>query len=108
MADSLKVLGQVIPSAGVLTPLYTPAGSSAVVSSVLACNRGSAAARFRLAVAVAAAADDPKQYLYYDQILAPFTTFAVTLGIALATTDAIRVQSDTGTVAFNAFGVEVT
>lgn len=108
MADTLRVLGQQYPAAGVPTTLYTvPAFTSASTSSWTACNHAAYAARVRLAVAVAGAADDPKQYLYYDLYVAPNATFAETLGLTLGTTDVILCQSDTGQVSFNLFGVEV-
>ena len=51
MATNYKVLGQSAPSATTDTTLYTvPASTQAVVSTVSVCNRGSAAATFRIAV----------------------------------------------------------
>ena len=109
MADTFKVLAQTIPAAITLTDSYTvPGATSATISSFLACNQGSVAANFRVSVAVAGAADATKQYLYYDYSIPKKQTYAGTLGITLATTDVIRVYSDTGNVSFNIFGVEIT
>ena len=98
-----KVLAQSIPS--VLTDVYTAPQGGAVVSTVVVCNQ-SGAAKFRISIAVAGAADDTKQYLYYDVDISANRTFTATIGITLAATDVIRVYSDTGTVSFNIFGVE--
>jgi hypothetical protein len=109
MADVMKTLGQAIPAGGTLTTLYTvPGATSAVVSTVQVCNRSATPAKFRLSVAVAGAADESKQYWYYDELVGGNKSFAITLGIAMATTDVLRCQSDTGQVAFNCTGVEVT
>ena len=110
MAEALKVLGQSAPAATVLTTLYTvPGATSAVGSSMMVCNQNTTAAiKFRVSVAVAGAADTPKQYVYYDIEIPPRNTFAGTLGLSLATTDVVRVQSDTANVSFNLFGTEVT
>ena len=108
MADTLKVLGQVAPAATILTDLYTaPAGTQVVVSSIIICNRGSADAAVRVAVAVDGATDAPEQYLFHDVIVPAHDTLAAQIGITLGAQDVIRVQSDTGEVSFGAFGIEV-
>lgn len=109
MADTFKVLAQVNPSAGTLTDAYTvPGAKSATVSSIVVCNEGASTDKFRIAIAVAAAADTPKQYLYYDQEIPGNKSFAITLGLTLATTDVIRVYAGGSSLAFNIFGVEVS
>lgn len=109
MADTFKSLGQSIPVAATLTDLYTvPAVTSTVGSSLVACNTGDTEARIRVSHAIAGAADTAAQYLWYDLPLAAHDTFAPTLGPTFATTDVIRVQSDTGLVAFNLYGTQVT
>lgn len=108
MTEILQVLGQIVPDANTLTPLYTVPGSmSASVSSVIVCNQNSLSVLFRISIAVGGVADDPKQYLYFDLPLDGNDTFIATIGISLAANDIVRVQSDTGNVSFNIFGVEV-
>lgn len=109
MADVAKVLGQSIPAAAVLTTLYTvPGATSAVVSTITACNESASEVKIRVSVAVAGAADEAKQYIYYDLPIAAKDNFSATQGWTLATTDVVRCYSDNGAVAFNLFGVEVT
>lgn len=109
MADTYKVLAQVNPSAATLTDAYTvPGSTSAVISSIVVCNRSAAATSFRISVQVANAADDNKQYLYYDVIIPGNDTFVLTIGITLATTDVIAVYATLATLSFNIFGVEKT
>lgn len=110
MADSAGVLAQVAPSAGVLTDAYAvpPTKTYAVVSTIVVCNRDPVAALYRIAVAVAGAADNVKQYIAYDEEIPGNSSFTWTLGITPATTDVIRVRTDNATVSFNIFGVEVT
>lgn len=108
MSASYKVLAQSIPNAATLTVAYTvPALTSTVVSSVVICNQG-VATSFRISVAVAALADTPKQYLFYDVAIGANTTYTATLGLTLATTDVIRVYATLATVSFNFYGSEVT
>ena len=108
VAENLKVLAQLVPSATTLTTLYTvPASTSTVVSSLIICNQNATQVLFRISIAVAGAADNAKQYIYYDLPLLAYDTFVATIGISLATTDLIRVYSDTANVSFTATGVEI-
>lgn len=107
MAETIKVLGQLKPAATTLSTLYTvPAATSTVSSTLTVCEQAGAATTFRISVAVAGAADDPKQYLVYDAALAANETKTFTLGITLAATDIVRVYSTSGDVSFNLFGAE--
>jgi len=109
MADTFKVLAQVDPLAATLTDAYTvPAVTSTVLSSIVVANRGAATIQFRISVAVAGAANTNKQYLFFDVALLKRSSITIVLGITLATTDVVRVQTDIATASFNIFGVEVT
>lgn len=109
MAQSFKILSQIVPVATTLTDLYTvPGATQTSVSSVIICNQNAGTIVFRISVAIAGAADDPKQYLYYDLPLGGNDTFIATIGLSLATTDVVRVQSNTANVSFNITGCEVT
>lgn len=109
MTDTTKVLAQVTPAATTLTTLYTvPAATSTVVSSIVICNQSGAQITFRISIQIAAAADNAKQYLYYDLPLLGNDTFIATIGVTLATTDVIKVYANGTSVSFSAFGVEVT
>ena len=109
MADTLKILGQSNPLATTLTDIYTvPASTSTTVSSITVSNNSATATTFRISVAVAGAADDPKQYLYYDVSINGNDTFVATIGITLAATDKIRIYATLATLSFNVFGVEIT
>jgi hypothetical protein len=109
MAETNKPLAQTNPSATTLTDSYTvPAATSAVVSSIVICNRGGTETSIRISVAVGGAANDNKQYLYYDLPLPANDTFIATIGVTLAATDVIRVYAADAQVSFNIFGVEIT
>ena len=70
MSDSLKVLGQLAPSATTLTTLYTvPSLAQTTISSITVCNRSGSGVTYRILVSVAGAATDNKQYLFYDKAL---------------------------------------
>ena len=110
MAEVLKVLGQLNPSAATLTDIYTvPAATSAVISSIIVANRdASVATSFRITVAVAGAGDSSEQYIYDDIDIPAKDTFTASLGITLAATDVIRVYATLATLSFNIYGSEIT
>lgn len=103
------MLGQTNPSITTLTDHYTvPASTTVTVSSIVVCNRGAADLTFRISIAVAGAANDNKQYLYYDVTCPANNTFVATIGATLGAADVIRVYTSVATASFTSFGVEVT
>ena len=108
MAETYKVLGQSAPGAAVLVDAYTvPALTSAIVSTIVAANRG-AATSIRIAVRQAGAAIANQMYIAFDVAIGANETLTLTLGITLATTDVVSVYNTLATVSFNVFGVEKT
>lgn len=109
MADTYKVLAQSNPAATTLTAVYTvPASTSAIVSSITICNQSTAAASYRIGIAVAGAAGTTKQYLVYDSPIRGNDTHNFQLGVTLAATDVVRVYCSTANFSVNVFGVEKT
>lgn len=110
MANTYKILAQSFPLLATLTTLYTvPALTSAIVSTLCIANQSATVAdKVRVSVAIAGAADEAKQYVFYDLTLAANNSFAATFGITLATTDVVRVYSANGTTSFILFGQEIT
>lgn len=103
-----KILGQSAPAATTETALYTvPAATETIISTIVACNRGSSSATYRIYVAANGAAAANNQYLIYDATLLAKETVALTLGITLDATDVLRVYASTADCSFNAFGSEI-
>lgn len=109
MPTTYKVLGQSAPSATTATTLYTvPASTSAVVSTINVCNRGTTAATFRIAVRPAGASLANEHYLAFNATVNAEDSVSVTVGVSLAATDVITVYASTANVTFNVFGAEIT
>lgn len=103
-----KNLGQAAPLPGSLTDIYTvPAGTNTVISSIVVANRTSAPMLFRLSHAINGAADTVSQYMYYDRIVGPNDTYAITLGIGMSSGDVIRGQVSTAG-SINIWGMETS
>ena len=109
MATTYKVLGQSAPSATTDTDLYTvPSATSAVVSTITACNRGTSPTSFRIAVRPGGASIANQHYVVYDGAIAAKDLLAFTLGVTLAATDVITVYAGTADLSFSAYGSELT
>lgn len=109
MPEALRVLGQSAPLAITDTDLYTvPAATSAVASTLAVCNRGTVDATFRVAVRPAGALIANPHYIYYETLLGPSSTIAITIGMTLAATDVVTVRSSTADLSFSLFGTEVS
>ena len=109
MPTVYKILGQSAPSATTSTDLYTvPSSTQAVVSSIVVCNRDSAAATFRISTAVDGATLANSQYIAYDVTVGGSDSTIITIGATLGDTDKIRVYASTANLTFTAFGSEIS
>ena len=109
MAQAYKVLGQIAPSATTATTIYTvPSATEAVVSSIVVCERGGAAATFRLAVRPNGATLANQHYLVYDAPLTANDTLIFTVGLTVDATDVLEAYASTGDVTFQAYGSEIS
>lgn len=108
MALTYKILGQASPAGTTATDLYTVgSGKSAVVSTLSITNLTALAATGRVYIRVAGASASTANALVYDATFAPNSVTALTVGITLAATDVITIQSNTGSaLTFMAFGQE--
>jgi len=106
---SYLILGtQTIPASNTNTDLYTvPSATQAVVSTITICNQASTAATFNIAVRKAGATLTTAMYIAYSTPIAGNDTVALTLGITLAATDVITVNSSNGNLSFAAFGSQL-
>ena len=104
-----KVLGQLAAAATTEEGLYAvPASSSAVVSTIVVANRGTTSATYRIAVKPTAATTlANSHYIAYDVAIAPNDSTALTLGVTLAATNAIRTYASNANLTFSAFGTEL-
>ena len=106
MADTIQILGQQAPAAATATTLCTGSTNGTSVSSISVCNTNSSSITFRVWLRVGAASDSfTTQALFADMTLAANDTYVATIGLTLASSDNIRVQTNTANVVFMAFGV---
>ena len=110
MAINYKVLAQSYPSAEAATTLYTvPSATQAVISTINVCNL-SASGGDVISIAIRPAGDTiaNKHYIFFNEPIAPSSSFSITTGITMAATDVITIVSAFGTSSFNVFGSEIS
>lgn len=104
----IKVLAQAAPSATTETDVYTvPNGYSAAISTVVVCNRDTAAGTYRVYISPAGAATSNEMYFAYDTSLGANASVYLTIGATLAETDVLRAYCSTANFSVNVFGIEV-
>jgi hypothetical protein len=108
MASQYRILGQVNPSASAASPVFIATAQS-VVSTVAVCNTASAAAKYRLAARPASASvTSTEHYLVFDGDVDGNDSVFLTLGVTLGVGDRLEGFVSASTVAFSAFGSEVS
>ena len=109
MANAYKILGQVADASANDVELYlVPASTSAIVSTIVVCNREAAANTFRIATKSDNSAVANEDYVAYDTSIAANDTITLTLGVTLETGAEISVGASDANVTFQAYGTEIT
>lgn len=108
MAMTYKVLGQKSPAATTDFNLYTVSGSKqAIINCITVANRDANSATYQISIRPDGATKTNDHYIAYDVQVGSNLSVALNLGITLDTNDVITVQSSSGLVTFNAYGVEI-
>ena len=103
-----KILGQKSPAAATDFNLYTVSGSKqAIINCITVANRDANSATYRISVRPDGATLTTDHYIAYDVQVDANLSVALNLGITLDTNDVITIQSSSGLVTFNAYGVEI-
>ncbi len=107
--STYKILGQSAPTTTSNADLITVGASkSQIVSTLNVANTTGSAATTRIFARIAGAAAAASNALLYDVSIPANTSVSFTLGITLAATDVITVQSGTANaLTFTAFGTEL-
>jgi len=109
MPNDYKILGQAALTGTVPTDIYTvPSSTDTIVSTIVVANLGTVATSYSLGVSFQGTAIASKDYLAKDQEILGNESYTWTIGATLGPADKLRGYVTAGTVAFNAFGQEIT
>lgn len=109
MPTNYKVLGQLSPSAGVATTVYTcPSATQTIVSSIVVANTTGLTLYFRIAIRPNAETLASKHYIAYDCPVKANDSVFLTTGITMDASDVVTVYSSGNGLSFNVFGSEIS
>jgi hypothetical protein len=109
MPTTYKVLGQLYPSANTASTLYTvPSATSTVCSTLSICNQGGANIFYDVAIRPAGETLAAKHYIVKTSPCVTNDSVMLTLGVTLAATDVVTVNSTGANTSFNLFGSEIS
>lgn len=111
MPETYKALGTVTANGtiGTAQTLYgaVPAGTSAVVSSIVVCNQAATSATYRVGYSTTTSYSTPGM-IVFGATIAANDTVILTIGATLATTTYLLFSASAATVNAVAFGTEIT
>lgn len=110
MAFTYKMLGQNRPSDTNAVDIYTvPAGTEAIISSIVICNVTNAAATFRVFQRVSAAAAGESNAIAFDQTVPANSTTTIEAKLTMQATNVLTVRSGTSSaLTFTVNGTEIS
>jgi hypothetical protein len=113
MANVYKILGQVNPTANTQSNVYVvPAATEAVVNSITIANLGSSNVSYSLIVMPSAEFANPasngKYFLVRGSTMPGADTATLTLSLSLPAGAIVAANTNSGSLSFSAFGVEIS
>lgn len=108
MANAYEVLGQTTDNATGTALVTVAASTEVIVSSLVICNRASAAKTFRLYIRPDDETLADKHYLAYDTSIGANDTITMTLGLTMNASDKLYVYGSDTNLSFSAFGTKIT
>ena len=113
MANTYKILGQVNPTANSQSNVYVvPAATSAVINSIQIANQSASNVSYSLIVmpssAYASPASNGMYYIIRGSTMPASDAATLTLSLSLPAGAIIAANTNSSSLSFSAFGVEIT
>lgn len=109
MASTYKILGQVNPTANTLSNVYvTGASASAIVSTITIHNFSDANSSYSIVVRQINEALGSKHYVIRGGIIPARELISITGAVTLNSNAILAANTNSSSISFNAYGVEVT
>ena len=109
MATTYKILGQVNPTANTLSNVYVvPAATSGIVNSIIISNQAATNASFSIVVRPSSEALNGKHYIVRGCVVPASDTLTMTLSLTLPTDAILAANTNSSSLSFGAYGVEIS
>ena len=113
MANTYKILGQILPGANTLTNVYSTGTNSAIIQTIYICNQDSANANVDIIVRPTSVALANQHFILNNQLVGQADTLILNLNITMnsnvvlaANNEGRSGESKTPNVSISVFGVE--
>ena len=113
MANTYKILGQLNPTANTQGNVYVvPAATSAVINSIQIANQSTTNASYSIAIMPSANFSSPasngQYYIIRGSMIPNNDAATLTLSLSLPAGAIVAANTNSGSLSFSAFGVEIT
>lgn len=109
MAQSYNILGQLSPTANTLTNVYvTGASTSSIVGTIVIHNFSDANASYSLVVRPINEALATKHFIVRGGVLPAREQISITGAVTMNSSVILAANTNSGSISFNAYGVEIT
>jgi hypothetical protein len=115
MANTYKILGQIVPAMNTATNVYSTGANSAIIQSIYVCNFTGANANVDLIVRPTGVALGNQHYILQNQLVGQADTIILNLNITMNSSVVLVAnnryrsgETSAANVVFSAFGVEIS
>lgn len=107
--QTYKILGQVNPTANTMSNVYVvPGATEGVVNSIIISNQAATNASFSLVVRPTSEALDSKHYIVRGCVVPASDTMTMTLSLTLPADAILAANTNSSSLSFGAYGVEIS
>lgn len=109
MATTYKILGQVSPTANTLSNVYVvPAATEGIVNSIIISNQTASNASFSIVVRPIDQSLDSKHFIVRGCVVPASDTMTMTLSLTLPANTILAANTNSSSISFGAYGVEIS
>jgi hypothetical protein len=109
MSTAYKLLGQITPTANAMTNLYTTGASTqAIVGTITIHNFSDANAAYSLLVRPTAVAQSNTHYIIRGGVIPPRELITIKGAVAMNANVLLAANTNSSSLAFNAYGAEIS
>jgi len=112
MANALKILGQLNPTANTQGNVYVvPASTAAIVNNIILNNQAATNSSYSIIVMPSGSYASPAANTYYivrGGLIAASDVATLGLGLTLPTGSILAANTNSGSISISAFGVEIS
>lgn len=108
MPTSYKILGQITPTANTLTNVYSTGSSSTIVGTIIIHNFSDLNASYSLIVRPTGTTLNTQHFIIRGGVIPFREQITITGAVTMNANTILVANTNSGSISFNAYGVEIT